>query len=199
MIKVNLAGTPRKKIASGAKISAPTKLLPIVLLLIVVGSAVGGYMWWDSLSSKNTTLTDNIVQLETQKAQLEAVIKQDAIFETRKKALENRIKIIQGLKQNQVSPVVSLDVLSEAVNKTEYVWLSNFDQNNAIFNMSGTGTSYNAIADFVTNLEGTGFFKNINLVNAQTAAGNFAFSLSCEFSPPAAVTREAIPSLGGAN
>jgi Tfp pilus assembly protein PilN len=199
MLKVNLAGTPKKKAVAGPKVNAPSNLMPMVLILIMVGSVVGGYLWWNSLSSRNTQLTDNIAQLETQKAQLDVVIQQDAIFEIRKTALENRIKIIQGLKQNQVSPVVTLDVLSDAVNRTEYVWLSNFDQNNAIFNMAGTGTSYDAIADFVTNLEATGFFKNINLVNAQTAAGNFAFSMSCEFSPPAVVTKEAIPSLGGAN
>jgi hypothetical protein len=50
--------------------------------------------------------------------------------------------------------------------------------------MSGIGTSVNAIADFVTNLENTGYFKNINLVNAQDAQGNFTFSMTCEFSPP---------------
>jgi Tfp pilus assembly protein PilN len=200
MIKVNLAGTPKRKGGkSGAKFSAPANAMPIVLGLIVLAAGVAGYLWYDRLTTQNETLTANIAQLEAQKAALDAVIKQDAVFETRKKALENRIKIIEGLKRNQVSPVVSLDVLSDAINRTEYVWLANLDQNNTIFNMSGTGTSLNAIADFASNLEGTGFFKNINLANAQDASGNFTFSMSCEFSPPSVVKPEAIPSLGGAN
>jgi Tfp pilus assembly protein PilN len=84
-----------------------------------------------------------------------------------------------------VSPVVSLDVLSDAISRTEYVWLSNIDQNNTVFSMSGVGTSVNALADFVSNLEATGYFRNVNLVNAQDAAGNYSFSMTCEFSPPA--------------
>ena len=200
MIKVNLAGTPRKKTAkAGMSFSLSGKALPIVLGLIVLGSVAGGYLWYDSLATQNSAITENIARLEMQKAQLDAVIKQDAIYETRKKALENRIKIIEGLKRSQVSPVVSLDVLSDAINKTEFVWLASLDQNNAIFSMSGTGTSVNAIADFVTNLEATGFFKNINLSNAQDASGNFTFSMSCEFSPPSIVNAAATPSLGGAN
>jgi hypothetical protein len=49
--------------------------------------------------------------------------------------------------------------------------------------MAGTGTSVNAIADFVSNLEGTGYFRNIDLRNAQDAAGNFTFNMTCEFAP----------------
>ncbi|HYR44550.1 MAG TPA: PilN domain-containing protein, partial [Terriglobia bacterium] len=88
------------------------------------------------------------------------------------------------LQKNQVSPVVALDQLSEAVERTQYVWLSNLDQNNAILTMNGTGTSLNAIADFYSNLTATGYFKNIDVSNAQDNAGNFTFSLKCEFSPP---------------
>ena len=40
------------------------------------------------------------------------MIKQDQIYEARKKALENRVNMIDGLQKNQVSPVVALDVLS---------------------------------------------------------------------------------------
>jgi Tfp pilus assembly protein PilN len=82
--------------------------------------------------------------------------------------------------------VVSLDALSTAINRTEFVWLASLDQNNTIFSMSGTSTSVNALADLVSNLEATGFFRNINLVNAQDASGNYTFSMTCEFLPPAA-------------
>jgi len=74
--------------------------------------------------------------------------------------------------------------LSEAVDRTQYVWLSSLNQNNAILSMSGTGTSLNAIADFYSNLTATGYFKNIDVANATDNAGNFTFSLKCEFSPP---------------
>ena len=86
-------------------------------------------------------------------AALEKVIKEDSIYEARKKTLDTRLKAIEALQRNQVSPVIALDALSEAVNNTEYVWLSSLDQTNTIFSMSGTGTSYDAVAKFLDNLQ----------------------------------------------
>jgi Tfp pilus assembly protein PilN len=198
MIRVNLIGDTKNKSAKVVqKTSEPISIMPILLILIVAGAAAGCYWWYSSLNTRITTLNSEISAAQAQKAQLEAVIKQDQIYESRKKAVENRIMVIEGLKRNQVSPVVSLDMLSNAVDKTQFVWLSQFDQNNTIFSMAGIGTSVNAIADFVTNLEGTGYFHNINLVNAQDASGNYTFSMTCEFAPPVRKTAEQTPSSGG--
>ena len=41
-----------------------------------------------------------------------------------------------------------------------------------------------AVADFVENLEATGYFQNVTLRNLQDAQGNFSFNLTCEFLPP---------------
>jgi Tfp pilus assembly protein PilN len=193
MIRVNLAGTSRKKAGrAGAKI-VPQSVLPVLLLLIIAGAAVGGYWWYSDTSTRLATLNDTIAQAEAQRQALEAVIQQDQIYEARKAALESRIKIIEGLQRNQITPVVSLDFLAQAVAQTQYVWLSSLDQNNTLFSMSGIGTSVNAIADFVTNLENTRYFRNINLVNAQDSQGNFTFIMTCEFSPPFMETPEAAP------
>ena len=104
--------------------------------------------------------------------------------------LENRIAAIEGLQRGQVSPVVSLDILSQAINGTEYVWLNQLGQSNTQFNMSGTGTSNDAIADFMSSLEDTGYFRNLNLVNMLSSGADVSFSLSCEFVPPTLVREE---------
>jgi len=186
MIKVNLAGTSRKKPAKAArkKIALPVTIMPVVLVLIVLGSAASGYLWYSSLTTQNASLDDQIRNLKTRKAELEAVIKQDQVFETRKKMLEARIKIIDDLLKNQVSPVLALDQLAEAVDRTQFVWLSGLDQKEGILTMNGTGTSLSAIADFYTNLNATGYFRNIDLGPSQESSGNFTFSLKCEFVPP---------------
>jgi Tfp pilus assembly protein PilN len=187
MIKVNLVGTGRKKTArAGMKISMPATATPIVLLLIILGSAGGGYWWYSSLSKQLDELDMRIKQGEAQKAALENVIKQDQIYESRKKNLETRVKLIEGLQKNQVSPVIALDQLAEAIEKTQYVWLSSLDQNNTIISMSGTGTSLDAVASLISNLNASGYFKNVEAGPLQESAGNFSFSLKCEFSPPRA-------------
>jgi Tfp pilus assembly protein PilN len=185
MIKVNLIGTGRKKSpARSVKIAMPKSVTPLLLILIAVGAAVYGYMWYSSLSTQVAGLDQQIQTLEARRAALEAVIKQDQIFEARKKTLESRVAIIEGLQKNQVSPVLALDQLAEAVERTQFVWLSSLDQRDAVLSMNGTGTSLSAIADFYSNLNATGYFRNVDLGPSQESGGNFTFTLRCEFAPP---------------
>ena len=183
MIKVNLIGASRKKAKAGFKLTLPSSSTPIVLILIFLASAGFGYWWYTSLSGESARLDTEIQAAQARKAQLDVIIKQDQIFEARKKALENRVKIIEGLQKNQVSPIVALDFLSRAIDRTQYVWLSTLDQTNAVFTMSGMSTSLLAIADLYSNLQATGYFKDIDVSNAQDSSGNFTFALKCEFSP----------------
>ena len=200
MIRVNLSGTANKKAPrAGMNIAMPASATPIVLILIVVASLAGGYWWYSNLTGQVADLDTKIKQGEAQKAQLEAVIKQDQIYEARKKMLETRVKIIEGLQKNQVSPVIALDQLAEAIEKTQYVWLSSLDQNNAVLSMSGTGTSLDAIASLITNLNSSGYFKNVDLGPSQDNSGNFTFSLKCEFSPPHSPAPGSQPAAVGGN
>jgi Tfp pilus assembly protein PilN len=185
MIKVNLIGAARKqKAKKGIKIPIPKGGTNIVLLLIALGSVAYGYWWYTSVTGESARLSSEIMAAEAQKAQLEAVIAQNQVYESRKKALENRVRVIENLQRNQVSPVVALDILSQAIDRTQYVWLNSLDQNNTVLTMSGLSTSLLALADFYSSLQATGYFKNIDVSNAQDSSGNFTFALKCEFSPP---------------
>jgi Tfp pilus assembly protein PilN len=86
--------------------------------------------------------------------------------------------------------VVALDKLAEAIRMTDqpekrqYVWLNRLDQNNVTFSMTGVSSSVLGVADFIANLQGTGYFKGITQFSARDDSGNFNFTLTCEFSPP---------------
>jgi len=199
MIRVNLVGKGRKKAKAGAKTALPKSFVPFLLILIALGFAGAGYLWYARKNQQVADLDAKVKQAAAQKAALENVIKQDQVYEARKKAVENRVKVIEGLQKGQVSPVIVLDQLSEAVERTQYVWLSSLDQSNTTVSMSGTATSLNAIADFYKNLTDTGYFKNIDVQNAQESAGNFSFSLRCEFAPPRAPAPAAEKAAAGGN
>jgi Tfp pilus assembly protein PilN len=200
MIKVNLAGSSRKKatkapspLSTFSAMEMPSTFTPILLILIAAGFAVGAYLWYSSLSAQAADLDKQIRGLEARKAALDVVIKQDQVYATIKKKLENRVKIVEALSKNQLSPILALDELSQAVEKTRYVWLSNLEQKDAQLSMSGTGTSLNAIADLYSNLNSTGYFKNLDLGTAQESSGNYTFSLKCEFAPPRSAPKANIP------
>ncbi|HET9216834.1 MAG TPA: PilN domain-containing protein [Terriglobia bacterium] len=191
MIKVNLSGKqqqqqkkPVAKVSSKPALSAPSNALPLLHLIIVAGTAAFGYFWYSNLTAQSADLTNRISVLKEEQSKLDAVIKQEKIYESRKAAFEKRIQIIEDLRKNQLSPVVILDALANAIDRTRYVWLSNLSQNNALISMSGTGTSVDTLSDFVANLKSTGYFRDINLAKFEDSRGNYTFSLTCEFSPP---------------
>jgi Tfp pilus assembly protein PilN len=196
MIRVNLAGTPRKKTGKAAAKAGPSNVLPIVHLLLMIGTTIAGYLWYSQLTTRSADLAQQISAKEAEMKTLDAVIKQDQIFEARKAELERRIKIIDDLKKRQVSPVVMLDRLVDSVDRTNFVWLTTFTQNNSQVSMVGSATSLEAIAGFYANLQDTGYFHNINLSRFEDSrAGNWAFNLTSDFGPPA----PAKPAEKGAN
>jgi len=187
MMRVNLGGSPQQKPAAAAKVkkaSNPTGVMPILHLILILGTLAGGYLWYANLSSQSQGLTDRLASLQAEQKRLEGVIKQNAVYETRKVAFERRIRVIEDLKKNQLSPVVVLDALGDAIDRTRYVWLSSLSQNNTTLTMAGTGTSVDALSDFVGNLKATKYFHNINLARFDDSRGNYTFSMTTEFSPP---------------
>ena len=199
MIKVNLSGKqqqqqkkPVTKVASKPALTVPSNALPLLHLVIVVGTAVLGYFWYSNLTAQSADLTNQISVLKEEQSKLDAIIKQEKIYESRKTEFEKRIQIIEDLRKNQLSPVVMLDALGDAIDRTRYVWLSNLSQNNAQITMSGTGTSVDTLSDFVANLKSTGYFRDINLARFDDSRGNYTFSLSCEFSPPSLRAAETV-------
>jgi type IV pilus assembly protein PilN len=191
MIRVNLGGGPSKKSPAAAPkgktprtVTGPSNLLPVIHVLIIAVAAVGGYLYYAQLTAESANLARQMSALQQQQKELDAVIKQNQIYEVRKKALESRIRVIEDLRKNQLSPVVVLDALADAIDRTRFVWLSTLSQSNTTFSMAGTGTSVDALSAFVANLKATGYFRNINLARFSDARGNYTFSMTCEFAPP---------------
>jgi Tfp pilus assembly protein PilN len=188
MIRVNLAGTPRKKAgkkAAKAGGGGSSSALPVLHLLIMIGTLAGGYYFYSTLSATTAQLDIDIAAKEAEKKKLDEVIKQNAIYETRKDDLAKRIKVIDDLKNSQLSPVVMLDRLADAVDKTRFVWLANFSQVNSKITMNGTANSLEALTQFYSNLDSSGYFHNIDLSKFDDSKGNYTFNMTLDFAPPA--------------
>src|SRR5438034_11146879 len=123
MIKVNLRGHKQPK--SAAKFVSLKNYTPVLLLAVALGFAGYGYWWYSSLTTQVADLDNQIKQAQAHKAALDNVIKQDQIYEARKKALENRVKVIEGLQRNQITTGMALDRSRHAVQRNQFVWSSN--------------------------------------------------------------------------
>jgi Tfp pilus assembly protein PilN len=183
MIKINLLGKAKVKAARTKTVrSASNQTLMAIMAAAVVLISIGIiYFWERTLSQKDAELSNQIAQARKEKIRQESLLKENEIFEKRRKLLEMRIGVIESLKRNQSGPVQVLDVLSDCVQRTDGLWLREFVQKDNLITLSGLATgSPNVIADFLTNLEHLGKFKNVTLINIQEIDAKYAFSITFE-------------------
>src|SRR5207245_9458224 len=106
----------------------------------------------------------------------------------RQKQAENykrRVDVIHQLRAQQAGPVNLLNTIGSTVNSTEAVWLdSMIDAGNSV-DIKGMALSADAVANLISNLQKTGYFKNIEIKETfqdETCRDMqaFQFTLSCE-------------------
>ncbi len=183
MIRINLLGKVKvKAVKTKVRRGIPTQALQVTMLVCVMLLAVGSiYFWHQALSHRDEVLTNEITRAKKEKARQQALLRENEVFEKSRKLLEMRINVIEDLKKNQSGPVRILDRLSNCVQKTEGLWLRDFTQKENLITLNGTamGTP-GTIADFLTNLEQIGKFKNVNLINVQEVDSKYSFSVTFE-------------------
>ncbi|HET6962014.1 MAG TPA: PilN domain-containing protein [Terriglobia bacterium] len=183
MIKINLLGRTKLKAAKTKKIStASNQTLMAVMAVAVVVMSVGIiYFWQRILVQQDEELSRQIMLAKKEKVRQEGMLRENEVFEKRRKLLETRINVIESLKKNQSGPVQVLDLLSDCIQGSEGVWLKDLAQKGNLITVNGTAMgSPDAVADFITNLTRVGNFKNVNLVNLQELDSKYSFSITFE-------------------
>ena len=183
MIKINLLGRTKLKAAKTKKIStASNQTLMAVMAIAVVVMSVGIiYFWQKILVQQDAELSRQNTLAKKEKARQEGLLRENEVFEKRRKLLETRITVIESLKKNQSGPVQVLDLLSDCIQRSDGVWLKDLVQKGNLITVNGIamGTP-DAVADFITNLTRVGNFKNVNLVNLQELENKYSFSITFE-------------------
>jgi type IV pilus assembly protein PilN len=183
MIKINLLGRTKLKAAKTKKIStASNQTLMAVMAIAVVLMSVGiVYFWQRILVQQDEELSRQIMLAKKEKARQEGMLRENEVFEKRRKLLETRINVIESLKKNQSGPVQVLDLLSDCIQRSEGVWLKDLAQKGNLITVNGMAMgSPDAVADLITNLTRVGNFKNVNLVNLQELDSKYSFSITFE-------------------
>ncbi|MGO9111841.1 MAG: PilN domain-containing protein [Thermoguttaceae bacterium] len=100
-------------------------------------------------------------------------------------AYKRRVDVIDQLRANQTGPVSLLDMVGSTVNNTEAVWLTSMLDQGATVAIDGTALSSDAVANLISNLQKTGYFRNIEI--KETSQDEtikdmqaFQFTLTCE-------------------
>jgi len=198
MIKINLIGKERPE--PGQAAAERQSRTALLFSLLVVATLLGLGWWYMSLSKEIADLEDKKQKAIEEKQRLEAVIKEVEGYELQKKALETKVQTIDELKKNQVGPVHLLDEISK--NLPDFLWMERLSQTGGnMIRLEGKATSYNAIADFITNLDRSGYFTEIGVVSASKVSEGqelYSFSIQMKFRPVPVLPSSQAPSAGAA-
>src|SRR5450759_2984105 len=191
MIRINLLGSPKPKGKKNAGVSMPSfelgnlggPLVQVAAVLLIACALNAGY--WYQLDREKKSIEVQ-ARLAEQKNRELADIKV-RYMERQKQAdsYKRRVDVIDQLRKNQSGPVSLLAMIGDTVNSTEAVWLNSMQDQGASVAIDGTALSSDAVANLISNLQKTGFFRNIEIKesyqdDAVKDMQAFQFTLTCE-------------------
>jgi type IV pilus assembly protein PilN len=190
LIKINLVREGRAVRGAGAAPAAATAagVGPgagnVNNILIIAGVVLGllsaaGYWFWNK---RELTERQRVQAQRTVDAQkLEAIIKEVESYQKRKDSLQQRIDLINQLKQNQKGPVRILDQISRDL--PDLVWLDSMNMSRTRVSLSGRGLNPNAIALFIENVKNDPYFEEPTVgAVTQISTNPLVYSFDMNFS-----------------
>jgi type IV pilus assembly protein PilN len=185
MIRINLLAPERPTAKKKAASSTPGALQAYLFLVLFGGGAIAGcgaLYWWKS--AQLADLDTKIAQNKKRQAELQAIKVQVDQFLAKKRILDAKVKLIEQLRAQQSGPVHLLDEISKAL--PDLVWLTTLEQTGGGIRLQGESNGLTSVADFISNLQRSGWFPQVDLVSYnETAANLTSFQLQAQFKPQA--------------
>jgi|SRR5271166_4507075 len=191
MIRINLLGSPKPKGKKGPAISMPSfdmgnlggPLVQVAAVLLIAGALNFGY--WYHLDQEKKSIEVQMRVAEQKNRELADIKARYLERQRQADAYKRRVDVIDQLRANQTGPVSLLAMIGDTVNGTEAVWLNSMQDQGANVAIDGTALSSDAVANLISNLQKTGFFKNIEIKesyqdDAVKDMQAFQFTLTCE-------------------
>jgi len=201
MIRINLLGRARPNAARQAvPLEATLQIVFFVAALLVAFGVL--YYNWHSTNQQITEVRLHIQKQTGEKARLEQLKAQVDEFARQKAVLQQRINIIEELQRNRTGGQELLDALANTVVRTDTLWLTSFTRTGNGLTIIGTAGSINAVANFITQLEHSGYFNQIEIKEStqdtkNAAVQTFTFTLTAQFSLPQDKAAASIPAPTG--
>ena len=191
MIRINLLGSPKPKGKKGPAFNMPSfevgnlggPMIQVAAVLLIAGALNAGY--WYQLDREKKSIEVRALVAEQKNRELAAVKVRYLERQRQADAYKHRVDVIDQLRANQAGPVTLLAMIGDTVNSTEAVWLNSMQDQGASVAIDGTALSSDAVANLISNLQKTGFFRNIEIKESYQDDGvkdmqAFQFTLTCE-------------------
>ena len=191
MIRINLLGQakPKGKRASAASVAVmevgEVGSPKLKVAIVVVAVAAINLAYWYQLDRQAKSIAAKMAVAEQKNRELADV---KARYLERQRQAENykrRVDVIDQLRASQAGPVNLLNMIGETVNNTEAVWLNTMKDEGTSVDIHGMALSTDAVANLMSNLQKTGYFRNIEIKetfqdDTFKEMQAFQFVLTCE-------------------
>src|SRR5450755_1555759 len=191
MIRINLLGSAKAKGKKNSSMSMPSfelgnlggPLVQVAAVLLIAGAVNFGY--WYQLDREKKSIDVQMRVAEQKNRELADIKVRYMERQKQAESYKRRVDVIDQLRSNQTGPVTLLSMIGDTVNSTEAVWLNSLQDQGANVAIDGTALSSDAVANLISNLQKTGFFKNIEIKETFQDEGvkdmqAFQFTLTCE-------------------
>ena len=191
MIRINLLGSPKPKGKKGPAINMPSfelgnmggPMIQVAAVLLIAGALNAGY--WYQLDREKKSIQVRALVAEQKNRELADIKVRYLERQRQADSYKRRVDVIDQLRANQAGPVSLLAMIGDTVNGTEAVWLNSMQDQGASVAIDGTALSSDAVANLISNLQKTGYFRNIEIKESyQDEAVKdmqaFQFTLTCE-------------------
>jgi len=194
MIRINLLPVREERRKASAR------QLALVLVSAVVGSVLlAGVVHWKVRHDISSSI-EMAQQTQQEIDRFGPQLKQVEEFKKTKAEIEQKLDVIQGLNEARSGPVHMLDEL--ATHTPERIWISKISVHNGRLEMEGMSLDNELVALFLTALEESPYFKDVELVETQAKEKNGfrlnAFEVSGVMTAPGAENRPAPTDAPGA-
>ena len=192
MIRINLLSIPKskrgKRTVSAPAVSGSGPNLMIVALVVVILTAGGNLGWWYKLNHEGQRIAKDMAKADKENRELLQVKTRVEQKNKQAEAYQRRVDVIDRLRAAQSGPKELLAMIGDTVNATDAVWLNKMNDEGPNINIEGTALSIDAVANLMSNLKRTGYFKNVEMKESyqdETVHNMqaFVFTLICEKQP----------------
>lgn len=155
MIRINLLPVRASK-----KREAGKQWLALFVVVTIV-TLVANYFWYSDAQKRVNAIKQRIARYQKDVKTLNTIIGEVKNIKEEKKAMEDKLAILQKLRDGRTGPVRVFDELSNII--PQRLWIKSWDDNGGTVMVTGSAINHEDVSSFLTRLGNSKFFSDPSL------------------------------------
>lgn len=155
MIRINLL--PVRAAQKRARFQREVFFFCSAIILAIVGC----FVVYANLKIRTATTRKTIASCNQEISKLKAVLGEVNEFKEKQKDYQEKLDVLADLKSKKSGPIHLLDDLNKVL--PEKLWIETFQETSGTIKISGIGVSEKVVASFITNLESSPYYRDVDL------------------------------------